>query len=75
MLGLLILVLAIAGRVRFLLTLFALTAFVIVTRGLFFTPYRFSGAADARNGLWFSLALFAAFLGAIPLKRRERGSF
>ncbi len=64
--GLLILVLAATGRVRIILTLFALTGLIVVARGLFFTPWRFSGAVPARNGALVVLAMFAAFLGSIP---------
>jgi hypothetical protein len=70
--GLLILIAAVTGRVRFLLTLFALTGFVLVTRGLFFTPWRFNGPQQASNALWLVLAMFAAFLGSIPVRRTLR---
>lgn len=71
-LGLAILVLAATGRARFLLTLFALTGLVVITRGLFFSPWRFAGAMQARDGALFVLALFLAFIGSFP-KRRRRG--
>ncbi len=69
--GLLTVVLAAAGRARILLTLFALGVFVLITRGLFFTAWRFSGAEQARQALWLSVGLFFAFIGAIPARRRS----
>jgi len=66
--------LAIAGRARFLLTVFALTALCLIVRGFFFSSWRFTGAADAKQACLFVFALFLAFAGSIPMAaRRERG--
>jgi len=74
-LGLILVILAMAGRARILLTLFALGACLLICRGLFFSSWRFSGAADFRLALWFAAALFLAFLGAIPMGPREKDDF
>jgi hypothetical protein len=73
LLGMLVLILAANGRTRLPLTMFALAGLAIVARGMFFSPWRFDGAVQARNGILFVLALFAAFLGSFPA-RRGRGS-
>jgi hypothetical protein len=73
--GLLCLLLALAGRARFLLALFSLTVFVVVTRGLFFTAWRFHGMDDARNALWLTLALLLAFAGSVPVGRRDSPAY
>lgn len=73
--GLLSVVLAVAGRARILLTVYALAVFVIVTRGLFFTAWRFDGAADAKNALWLGGGLLLAFLGSVPVGRRNARAY
>ena len=66
--------LSVAGRLRILLTLFALAAFVILVRGLFLSGWRFSGDAELKNALWLVGGAFLAFLGSIPMGGgRSRG--
>jgi hypothetical protein len=67
-LGLLLVVLAAAGRLRILLTLFALAALVLLTRGLFLSGWRFSGEAELKNALWLVGGAFVAVLGSIPMR-------
>jgi hypothetical protein len=67
-LGLLSVILAAAGRLRFLLTLFALAVLIVITRGLFFSGWRFNGPADLKNALWLVGGLFLAFLGSVPMR-------
>jgi hypothetical protein len=75
LLGLAILIPALTGRARFPLTLFTLACLVVATRGLFLSAWRFDGAIQARNGALFVLALFAAFLGSFPPRRRGDGEY
>jgi hypothetical protein len=74
-LGLLILILALAGRGRFLLTLFALASLVLVARGMFFSAWRFDGPLAGRNGMLFVLMLLVAFPGSFPPRRRRDGGY
>jgi hypothetical protein len=67
LLGVIFVVLAIRGRARILLTLFALAVFLIVTRGFFLSSWRFSGSDELRHSLWLVAGLFLAFLGSIPM--------
>lgn len=66
-LGLLLVMLAAAGRLRFLFTIYVLAALVIIPKGLFFSGWHFAGPAELKNALWLTGGLFAAFLGAIPM--------
>jgi hypothetical protein len=73
-LGLLLAMLAVAGRLRFLLTLFALAALVILTRGLFLSGWRLNGPAELKNALLLVGGALLAFVGSVPLGAgRERG--
>jgi len=74
-LGLLLVVLAFAGRLRFLLTLFALAAFVIITRGLFFSSWHLNGHGELQNALLLVGGLLLAFLGSIPMGRNPENRY
>ena len=67
--GLILLFLAILGRARLLLMLFVLAALVIVTRGFFFSSFRFDAPHAAQDAVHVVLGMFLAFLGAIPMRR------
>jgi hypothetical protein len=75
--GALLVFLAIIGRARWLLCLFALISLIAVTWGIFFTSWRFSGNEQARTAVHFVLGLTITFIGAIPMgapkERRYRG--
>ncbi len=71
-LGLLLVILAFAGRLRFLLTLFALAAVVILGKGLLLSAWRFSGDAELKNALWLVGGALIAFLGSIPVGGRNQ---
>lgn len=69
--GLLSVILAMAGKFRYLFPLWALAIFVMLVRGLFLSPsYTFAGADDFRNGLWLTAGALLAFLGSLTLFRR-----
>jgi hypothetical protein len=74
LLGLLFVVLAMAGRARFLLTLFSLFTLVLIARGFFFSSLRFAGMGEAKRAALVVMALLLAFAGSIPMSRkRARG--
>ena len=64
--GLLCLVLAMLGRLRILLFLFALVSTLILVKGLFFGSYTFSGPADAKHAGYLIAGTFVALIGTIP---------
>ena len=72
-LGLILILLAIMGRLRILFFLFSgYIAFVLI-RGLFISPrHTFAGPDAARNALLIALGALLAFIGAIPQARRKR---
>ena len=71
-LGLVLVVLAILGRLRILLFLFAAGAFVMLAKGLFFSTNSFEGPGEARLALFVVLGSLLAFLGAWPSGGRGR---
>ena len=73
-LGIVSVILAVAGRVRLLLFLFAIAVFVILLKGLFLSSWRFNGADEAKRAAWFVLAAFLAVLGSIPFASGTRSS-
>ena len=66
-LGLIFTVLAVAGRFRFLLFLFAVAALVILTRGLFMSTWTFHGEEEFKRALLLLLAALVAAICAVPL--------
>ncbi len=75
LLGVFLVILALTGRLRFLLSLYALGALIVITRGLFLTSWRFNGAGELRNALWLVAGLFAAFIGSIPGPGRDQSGY
>jgi len=67
--GVAVVLLALAGRLRWLLVGFALWVLFLVARGLFFGPWQFANVAEFRQALWIVLGLLVSVLGAIPVKR------
>ena len=66
-LGLLLVLLAIAGRLRILLFLFAFTVFVLLAKGFFYGfGYSFENPGQVKNAGILIGASFVAFLGAWP---------
>jgi hypothetical protein len=65
--ALILVLLAVLGRARILLMLFALAALVLVVRGFFFSPWRFSGIHAAQDAFHYVLGMLLAFIGAIPV--------
>lgn len=67
--GIAVVLLAFAGRLRWLLVGFAMCVLFLVARGLFFGPWQFANAAEFKQALWIVLGLLVSVLGAIPMKR------
>ena len=70
--GLIFVVLAIAGRLRILFFLFAAAVFVLMGKGLFFSAISFQDAAEGRNAFLAVLGSLVAVIGAWPSGRRRR---
>lgn len=67
LLGLFLILLAVAGRLRILLFLFALGVFVLLVKGFFYgLGYSFENAGQALNALILIAGAFVAWLGAWP---------
>ncbi len=67
--GLLSIILAVLGKVRFLFALW--TAFVLVSMvwGFFFGPYHFEGEDEFKSTLWLTGGAVLAFLGGLSQLR------
>ena len=74
-LGLVLVVLAVLGKMRVLLFLFSGYVAYLLIQGFFLSPgHTFSGAEDARNSLLFVLGSILAFIGAFPFGKRRRSA-
>jgi hypothetical protein len=71
-LGLMLVVLALMGRMRFLLFLFAAAVFALMAKGLFFSTHSFENADEGRTALYMVVASFVALIGAWPSKPKEK---
>ena len=71
-LGLFFVFLAIIGRLRILLFLFAAAVFALLTKGLFFSVHSFEDAAAARQALLVVIGAFVALIGAWPTTSKTR---
>lgn len=70
--GLIFVLLAVMGRLRILLFLFAAAIFALLTKGLFFTTNSFEGPEDGRNSLLLVIGAFVALIGAWPSSSKAR---
>ncbi|HCC57515.1 MAG TPA: hypothetical protein DEQ47_09665 [Solibacterales bacterium] len=64
--GLLCVLLALLGRFRILLFLFALSIAVILIKGLFLGSYTYAAPGDAKNAAYMVAGSLLAVLGSIP---------
>ena len=62
--GLLSIVLAWMGKLRFLFLLYSLAVFVMMVRGYFLGSYAFSGKDEFRMALWLTVGALVAIVGA-----------
>lgn len=71
--GLLSVLLAITGKVRFLLPLWSIFVLVMLVKGVFLTPsVSFDGQSDFHNWLWLTGGAVLALLGSFTLLGRRR---
>lgn len=71
LLGLASVILAMTGKVRFLLPLWSLAVLVLLVRGLFLSPaFTFSGPDQFNDGLYLTSGAALALLGSLTLLRR-----
>ena len=71
--GLIVTVLALTGKFRFLFPLWCLFAFGLAVWGMFLNPASsFDGESGFRNALWFLAALLIAAIVSLPMLRRKR---
>ncbi|MDX2150386.1 MAG: hypothetical protein SFV54_06615 [Bryobacteraceae bacterium] len=71
--GLVSVILAVLGKLRILLVLFALTVLVLLVRGYFLTSYSFAGPDEARGAGLICLWALGAFFGALyQFKRKDK---
>ena len=71
-LGVALVVLACAGRLRWLLTFYSAAAAYIIVKGLFSPAWHFDGPAGLALALWITAALALAVVGAIPISTASR---
>jgi hypothetical protein len=70
--GLLSVLLALIGKMRFLFLLFSLAVFVLMVRGYFLGTYAFSGKDEFRMAIWITLGALLAIFGAWSQFRRKK---
>jgi hypothetical protein len=70
--GLLSLVLAWMGKLRFLFLLYSLAIFGMMFRGYFLSSYSFSGKDEFRMAIWLTVGALIAIVGAWSQFRRSQ---
>ncbi len=70
LLALMLVLLAVAGRMRWLLFLFSIGVFVLFLRGFFLGSYSFAGPLQARHAAILTAGALLAALGAWPSNSR-----
>ena len=71
-LGLVFVFMAMIGRLRILLFLFAAAVFALLAKGFFFTTHSFEGPAEGRNSVLLVAGALLAFIGAWPSASKAR---
>ena len=69
--GLICVLLAVTGFMRWLFALWALLVLALMVRGFFFTPYTFSGSDQFWGAVWLTIGAFGAFLGSLSSSGRR----
>lgn len=71
--GLTTLVLAVAGRLRFLFFFWTLIVLTLLVRGFFFSAYDFRGPVEFTTAMYLTLAALVAALGGFfQIRKREK---
>jgi hypothetical protein len=73
LLGLLSVLLALAGKLRFLFLLYSLAVFGMMLRGYFVSGYTFSGKDEFRMAIWLTAGALVAIFGSWSQFRKKRG--
>jgi len=68
--GLLLVLLAMIGRLQALFFLWSVAVFAVLFRGFFLTGYTFSGPMPFKAAVYLTLGAFVAMIGAFPWPRR-----
>ena len=66
--GLIIVLLAVRGQLRFLFALWSILILVLLARGYFLGGYRFSGPGEFRFAIYLLLAALLALPGALQIR-------
>lgn len=75
LLGLLCVLLAVAGRLRILLFLFSIHTLYMLVKGFFLSPgYSFPGPDEFRYAVILTIGAFFALIGAWPIGGRRRSA-
>jgi hypothetical protein len=72
LLGVLSILLALAGKLRFLFLLYTLAVFGMMFRGYFAGAYAFSGKDEFRMAIWLTAGALVAIFGAWSQFRKKR---
>ena len=72
--GIICVLLAIGGAVRWLFPLWALFVFVMMFRGFFLTGYAFPDKGEFHAAVWLTSIAFLAFLASLSLLGRKQRS-
>lgn len=72
-LGVLLVLLALMGKLRFLFLPYALAVFGMMLRGYFVSGYSFRGKDEFRMAIWLTAGALVAIFGAWSAARRKRG--
>ncbi len=70
--GVVSIIMAVTGFVRWLFPLWTLIALILMLRGFFLSSYTFPSAGDFRSAVWLSIGAFVAFIGSLSLFGRRR---
>ncbi|HSM79110.1 MAG TPA: hypothetical protein VLT57_15840 [Bryobacteraceae bacterium] len=75
LLGMLISVLALLGRLKFLFPLWAAFVVVMMFRGFLFSPYAFGGADGFHDAIWLTVGALLAFACSWAVFRKPKPAF
>ncbi|MBM3814637.1 MAG: hypothetical protein FJW20_23675 [Acidimicrobiia bacterium] len=64
--------LAMAGKLRWLYPIYGVAVFVLTVRGFFLSAYTFEGREPFEDVLWFTLAALIAMIGSLSQLRKKK---
>lgn len=71
LLGLVITILAVAGKLRVLFPLWCLFVLIMMVRGFFLSHFYYSGPDQFRGAVWLTIGAFGAFMSSLMLLKRQ----